>query len=77
MSTVPDLSPKKQAELIARNERLVRALRDNLGRRKDQARARNERAAAAPEASPMGDASGLSRTPFSSKSSRHGGTTAD
>ncbi len=76
MSTVPDLSAKKRAELIARNERLVRALRDNLRRRKDQARARNEHATAAPEAVPTA-ASGLSRTPFSSKSSRHGGTTAD
>jgi hypothetical protein len=33
-------SPRKSAERLAREERLTKALRDNLRRRKEQARAR-------------------------------------
>jgi hypothetical protein len=36
----PDLNDDKHAEQTARAERLARALRENLHRRKDQARAR-------------------------------------
>ncbi len=71
MSDRTDLIAKKQAERTARDARLAQALRDNLRRRKDQARGR-ERPAAPPP-----DASGLSRTLVSSKSNRRGGTTAD
>jgi hypothetical protein len=39
----PHFSPEKNAERAAREERLAKALRDNLRRRKDQARAQQER----------------------------------
>jgi hypothetical protein len=55
MSRTLDFTPKKQAARTARNERLARALRDNLRRRKDQSRAREDRVAAPPEASPSSD----------------------
>jgi hypothetical protein len=44
MAEPPQLSPKKSAERIARTERLAKALRENLRRRKEQARAQKQRA---------------------------------
>jgi hypothetical protein len=72
MSTAPHLSPRKQAERAAREERLAQALRDNLRRRKEQARAQAERAA-----QPADVCDRLSGAPLSGKTNRHGGTTAD
>jgi hypothetical protein len=40
MSEPPPLGAKQNAERVAREERLAKALRDNLRRRKEQARAR-------------------------------------
>jgi hypothetical protein len=45
MAERPHLTPKKQAESVARTERLAKALRDNLQRRKEQARAQQQRSA--------------------------------
>jgi hypothetical protein len=39
MSRPPHLTPQKSAARAAREERLAKALRDNLRRRKEQARA--------------------------------------
>jgi hypothetical protein len=39
MSKPPNLTPQKSAARAAREERLAKALRDNLRRRKEQARA--------------------------------------
>ena len=39
MSETPHLTPARQAERAAREARLAKALRDNLRRRKEQARA--------------------------------------
>jgi hypothetical protein len=44
MAEPPQLSPKKSAERTARTERLAKALRENLRRRKEQAHARQQRA---------------------------------
>jgi hypothetical protein len=44
MAESPQLSPKKSAERTARTERLAKALRENLRRRKEQARAQQQRA---------------------------------
>jgi hypothetical protein len=49
MSERPHLSPKKSTERAAREERLAKALRDNLVRRKEQKRARDRRADAQSE----------------------------
>jgi hypothetical protein len=68
----PDLPRRKQAERTARDQRLGRALRDNLRRRKEQSRAREAHAAAAADA-----CAGLSGEPLSSKTDRDGGATAD
>ncbi len=76
MSKGPDPSAKKRAERAARDQRLSVALRDNLRRRKDQMRARDARATAG-DVSSTNDAGGLSGGPDSTKSNRHGGTTAD
>lgn len=69
MSRGANRSPRTEAQRIARDERLARALRDNLKRRKEQARAQagsaGERDAA------------LSSEALSSKSTRRGGATAD
>lgn len=65
MKQAPDASPRKTAERAARDERLAGALRANLRRRKEQARAQSARRA------------GLSGEPLSIKSNRHGGTTID
>jgi hypothetical protein len=72
MNEPPYLSPRKQEERAARNKRLAEALRDNLRRRKEQARVQAERA---PDPADVGD--GLSGAPLSGKTNRHGGTTAD
>ena len=42
MSEPPPLSPARQAERAARDKRLAEALRANLRRRKEQARARDD-----------------------------------
>jgi hypothetical protein len=44
MTERPHLTPKKSAEADARTERLAKALRENLRRRKEQARAQQKRA---------------------------------
>lgn len=72
MKSPPELSPRKQAARAAREERLAKALRANLRRRKEQARAQMGRAGAKPDPS-----ASLSGGPLSGKSNRHGGTTAD
>jgi len=72
MSKMADLSPRKRAERVAREERLAQALRENLHRRKEQARAQAERTV-----KPNSAGNGLSDAPLSSKTNRHGGTTAD
>ena len=72
MRNGPALTPRKEAERAARDERLGRALRDNLRRRKDQARLQ--------AAASRGDAdtsTTLSGERLSSKSNRHGGPAAD
>jgi hypothetical protein len=74
MGSAPALSPRKQAERAARDARLAQALRDNLRRRKDQARAQADGAGGPAGASATATLSG---GPLSSKSNRHGGTTAD
>jgi hypothetical protein len=51
MTDSPNLTRAKRSEHAAREERLARALRDNLHRRKQQARAKATRAAA-PSAGP-------------------------
>jgi hypothetical protein len=72
MNEFPDVSPQKRAEQAARDLRLGQALRDNLRRRKEQARTRAGRTA-----TPTDAGSGLSDAPLSGKTDRHGGTTAD
>jgi hypothetical protein len=42
MRNVPDLTPAKQNERAAQEERLAKALRDNLRRRKQQRRGQDE-----------------------------------
>ena len=49
MSEAPRLTPARQAEQAARDKRLAEALRANLRRRKEQARAREDEAAASGE----------------------------
>jgi hypothetical protein len=44
MSETPHPTPRKSAERAAREERLAKALRDNLRRRKEQVRAREQAA---------------------------------
>jgi hypothetical protein len=48
MTDSPNLTRGKRIELAAREERLAQALRANLHRRKQQARAKGARAAATP-----------------------------
>jgi hypothetical protein len=72
MHESPNLSPRKQEQRAARNERLAQALRNNLHRRKEQARVQAERA---PDPADVRD--GLSGAPLSGKINRHGGATAD
>jgi hypothetical protein len=49
MKNLPDLTPAKRTEQAAREERLARALRDNLHRRKQQQRAREEQKIVQPQ----------------------------
>ncbi len=70
MSENPDFTQRKAAERKARDERLTKALRDNLRRRKEQAR---DRGGAVEREAPAG----LSGAALSAKSRRRGGTTAD
>jgi hypothetical protein len=51
MTDPPPLASKKSDERAARNARLAKALRENLRRRKEQARAREQRATEPPETS--------------------------
>lgn len=44
----PELTPAKRQEHTERDQRLARALRENLRRRKQQARARHQPATGAP-----------------------------
>jgi hypothetical protein len=48
MTDSPNLTHTKRIEHAAREERLARALRDNLHRRKQQTRAKQARTAATP-----------------------------
>ena len=45
MDDSPHLTPARRAEHAARDKRLAQALRENLSRRKEQARARDDDAA--------------------------------
>jgi hypothetical protein len=49
MSETPRLTPARQAERAARDKRLAEALRANLRRRKEQARAREDAPPSEPE----------------------------
>ena len=49
MKDLPDLTPAKRTERAAREERLAKALRDNLHRRKQQQRARDEQKIVQPQ----------------------------
>ncbi len=89
MSENAAIVTRKQAERDDRDQRSAVALRDNLRRRKEQARARAQAeppvasapsapAATAPAAAASGDdRADLSPTTLSSKNNRHGGTTVD
>jgi hypothetical protein len=48
MTDTPRVTPARRAEQAARDKRLAAALRENLRRRKEQARARGDDAPAAP-----------------------------
>jgi hypothetical protein len=50
LSEAPRLTPARQAEQAARDKRLAEALRANLRRRKEQARAREDETAASGKA---------------------------
>lgn len=70
MKQYPDRSTRKEAQRTAREERLAQALRANLRRRKEQARAQAITAGGSP-------ATALSDRPLSSKSTDDGGTIGD
>jgi hypothetical protein len=72
MKQYPDRSTRKEAQRTAREERLAQALRVNLRRRKEQARAQAITAGGSP-----GPATALSDQPLSSKSTDDGGTIGD
>jgi hypothetical protein len=72
MREPPKLTPEKRAEHAARDARLAAALRANLRRRKEQARARSAGGAGRGTA-----AGGLSEAPRSSKSGSDGEEIAD
>lgn len=55
MAEPPRPSAVRQVEQAARDERLARALRDNLRRRKEQARARQPHAEEQPDTATTGD----------------------
>jgi hypothetical protein len=86
MREQPKLSPAKQAERLARDARLAAALRENLRRRKEQARGRSADRDASrgvhddtPDQPTARDpvAGGLSGTTLSGKSGCAGGDTGD
>jgi hypothetical protein len=52
MADSPRLTTSRQAERAARDKRLAEALRANLRRRKDQARAREDETSAPPPEEP-------------------------
>jgi len=54
MAKTPEITPARRDEHDQRRERLGRALRDNLRRRKEQARVRDAVAAEAPGSAPKG-----------------------
>jgi hypothetical protein len=66
---------RKSEERAARRERLAKALRDNLRRRKEQARAREE--LRAPRPKKPGSGGGLSGASLSSTSTPGGSKTAN
>jgi hypothetical protein len=66
---------RKSGERAAREERLAKALRDNLRRRKEQARAQDDLRQGRPEE--PGSGGGLSGGSLSSTSTRDGGETAN
>jgi hypothetical protein len=68
----PNLTTGKRADRAGRDARLAAALRDNLRRRKEQARAQT-----ASRAPPGGAPAGLSDTALSGKSGRRGEDIAD
>jgi hypothetical protein len=72
MKQYPDRSTRKEAARTAREERLAQALRANLRRRKDQARAQ-----AITACGNFGPATALSDRLLSSKSTSDGGIIAD
>jgi hypothetical protein len=72
MKQYPDRSKRKEAQHTAREERLAQALRTNLRRRKEQARAQANTTGSSP-----GPATTLSGRPLSGKSIDGGGTIAD
>jgi site-specific DNA recombinase len=49
MKDLPDLTPAKRGERAAQQERLAKALRENLHRRKQQQRARDEQKVLQPQ----------------------------
>ncbi len=55
MSESPRLTPARRAAQAARDERLAHALRDNLRRRKEQARAKQRGACDPPTEPPARD----------------------
>ena len=72
MKRTPDLSAGKAAARAERDQRLARALRENLHRRKAQARAQQDRAEGGGAAAPA-----LSEGPVSATNRCRGSTTAD
>ena len=72
MKHYPDHSTRKEAQRTAREERLAQALRANLRRRKEQARAQANSAGGKP-----GPGTALSGRPLSGKSTGDGGIIAD
>ena len=72
MKRAPDLSADKAAARAERDERLARALRENLHRRKAQARGPRNRPEGGGAPSP-----GLSESPVFTTNRCRGGTTAD
>jgi len=57
MTDAPRLTRAKQGQHAARDQRLARALRENLRRRKEQARAREPQAGDPPDKATGGDGS--------------------
>jgi hypothetical protein len=72
MKNPPDLSAGRAAVRAARDQRLARALRENLRRRKEQARAQAD-----PGEDDAASSPALSGGAVSGTNHRRGGTTAD